>query len=117
MEPRQSTYRCGNRKREIANTGVVADGSVCHGLCGAQPAPSRPAAKRYVRSEMEKTREADIARFVVPAKRERVAALLTKIKSRKKIVDGLDHFTDFDPRYIIPIPTNQQTEQGIVELL
>jgi len=28
--------------------GVVADGSVCHGLCRAQPAPSRPAAKRNV---------------------------------------------------------------------
>lgn len=25
-----------------------ADGPVCHGLCGAQPAPSRPAAKRNV---------------------------------------------------------------------
>jgi murein L,D-transpeptidase YafK len=32
----------------IAQPGVVADGSVCHGLCRAQPAPSRPAAKRYV---------------------------------------------------------------------
>jgi len=31
--------------------GVVADGPVCHGLCGAQPAPSRPAAKRNVRAE------------------------------------------------------------------
>jgi hypothetical protein len=31
-----------------AQPGVVADGPVCHGLCGAQPAPSRPAAKRYV---------------------------------------------------------------------
>ena len=28
--------------------GVVADGSVRHGLCRAQPAPARPAAKRYV---------------------------------------------------------------------
>ena len=29
--------------------GVVADGPTCHGLCRAQPAPSRPAAKRCVR--------------------------------------------------------------------
>ena len=29
-------------------------GSVCHGLCGAQPAPSRPAAKRYVMPTIEK---------------------------------------------------------------
>ena len=33
--------------------GVVADGPICHGLCGAQPAPSRPAAKRYVKSQEE----------------------------------------------------------------
>jgi hypothetical protein len=33
--------------------GVVADGPVCHGLCGAQPAPARPAAKRYVRQKKE----------------------------------------------------------------
>ena len=33
----------------VTEPGVVADGSVCHGLCRAQPAPSRPAAKRYVR--------------------------------------------------------------------
>lgn len=31
-----------------AEPGVVADGPICHGLCEAQPAPSRPAAKRYV---------------------------------------------------------------------
>ena len=36
-------------KAMTAEQGVVADGSVCHGLCRAQPAPSRPAAKRYVR--------------------------------------------------------------------
>jgi hypothetical protein len=33
--------------------GVVADGPVCHGLCRPQPAPSRPAAKRYVEHMME----------------------------------------------------------------
>jgi hypothetical protein len=35
----------------IVEPGVVADGPVCHGLCGAQPAPSRLAAKRYVGRE------------------------------------------------------------------
>jgi hypothetical protein len=33
---------------KIGQPGVVADGPVCHGLCGTQPASSRPAAKRYV---------------------------------------------------------------------
>jgi len=46
------------RQHEDGEQGVVADGSLCHGLCGAQPAPSRPAAKRYVmRKKRDRIRE------------------------------------------------------------
>ena len=34
--------------RSCTQPGVVADDPVCHGLCRAQPAPARLAAKRYV---------------------------------------------------------------------
>jgi len=43
--PPVSRHQCNNQSTQ---QGVVADGPVCHGLCGAKPAPSRPAAKRYV---------------------------------------------------------------------
>src|SRR5512145_174073 len=48
--------------------GVVADGPVCHGLCGAQPAPSRPAAKRYVRlyDEMNTSEPSDHTVSTIP---------------------------------------------------
>ena len=39
--------------RRNTEPGVVADGPACHGLCRAQPAPSRPAAKRYVRPQQQ----------------------------------------------------------------
>jgi len=43
---------------KMVQPGVVADGSDCHGLCRAQPAPARPAAKRNVMPEkrMKNTR-------------------------------------------------------------
>ena len=43
--------------------------------------------------------------FIVPTKRERYRSLLANPKRRKKILDGLNHLTDLDPRYRTPVPS------------
>src|SRR5512145_3291699 len=45
--------------------GVVADDPVCHGLCGAQPAPSRLAAKRYVKLQTGGTMKTMLSAILV----------------------------------------------------
>ncbi len=43
--------------------------------------------------------------FIIPSKRARYATLLAKPTRRAKILDGLNHNRDFDPRYATPVPS------------
>ena len=44
--------------------------------------------------------------FIIPAKRERWRSLLANSKRRAKIVDGLNHLGDLDPRYATELPSS-----------
>jgi hypothetical protein len=72
--------------------GVVADGPVCHGLCRAQPAPSRPAAKRYVgRRIMARTRSSLYVQIIDPCRGGFIALEMihdTVRTSRKEDLEG-----------------------------
>lgn len=81
--------------------GVVADGPVCRGLCGAQPAPSRPAAKRKVR---QKETMKSVSLRVIGTVKSSVEATVDrdwgKVKSRVEIkpeyrggLKGLESFS------------------------
>ncbi len=47
-----------------------------------------------------------VSAFIVPAKRERYRTLLAHPKRRARILEGLNHCHDFDPRYATPIASN-----------
>jgi hypothetical protein len=47
--------------------------------------------------------EATIRAFVVASKRERLLGILSSTKRRKKAVESLNHFVDWDVRYAHPI--------------
>ena len=55
---------------------------------------------------MQTLEEALVDAFIVPAKRERYKGLLANRKRRAKLLDGLNHCHDFDPRYVTEIPSN-----------
>jgi hypothetical protein len=55
---------------------------------------------------MQSFEEALIDAFIVPAKRERYKGQLVKPKRRAKVLDGLNHCSDFDPRYATEVPSN-----------
>lgn len=55
--------------------------------------------------------------FVIPGKRERYIAFLATPKHRLKATADLDHFRDFDPRWIVQIPDDSQDSQAIFRLL
>lgn len=55
--------------------------------------------------------------FVVSEKQDRYAQSLRSPKDRKKLVDRLNHNHDFDPRFLLSIPSDRQTESTILELL
>jgi hypothetical protein len=48
--------------------------------------------------------DATIRTFIIPAKRDRYAALLANPKKRAKFLDGLNHCHDFDPRHATELP-------------
>ncbi len=50
--------------------------------------------------------DALIDAFIVPAKRERYKGQLIKPKRRAKLLDGLNHCSDFDPRYATELPSS-----------
>jgi hypothetical protein len=50
--------------------------------------------------------EATLRAFVVPAKRDRLIALLGSAKRRKRALDTLNHFTGWDPRWAEPISSS-----------
>lgn len=48
-----------------------------------------------------------IAAFVKRSKRDRYREILSNPRLRHKFTDQLAHFTDFDPKYRLPIPSNK----------
>jgi hypothetical protein len=58
-----------------------------------------------------------IAAFVKRSKRDRYREILANPRLRRKFTDQLAHFTDFDPRYRLAIPSNKLFVENIaVEL-
>jgi hypothetical protein len=55
--------------------------------------------------------------FVVPEKRARYLSLLESQRGRKKLLNGLNHCHDLDPRFAKLIPSSEQSEQSIENLL
>ena len=51
--------------------------------------------------------EALIASFVKRSKRVRYREILSNARLRRKFTQSLAHFTDFDPQYRLPIPSNK----------
>lgn len=48
-----------------------------------------------------------IAAFVKRSKRDRYREILSNPRLRHKFTNQLAHFTDFDPKYRLPIPSNK----------
>ena len=55
--------------------------------------------------------------FVVPTKRERVLALLSKPKRRGDVLDTLYHHAPLDPRCMTRVASHEQSARGIEALL
>ena len=55
---------------------------------------------------MRSLEEALVDAFIVPAKRERYKALLASRRRRAKLLDGLNHCRDLDPRYATEIASS-----------
>lgn len=55
--------------------------------------------------------------FSTSAKRARVGEMFSNRKRRAKFVDDLAYFRDFDPRYMVAIPSASQNAAGIEALL
>ena len=54
---------------------------------------------------MQSHEEALVDAFIIPAKRQRYKELLGNPRRRAKILNGLNHCSDFDPRYATEIPS------------
>lgn len=50
--------------------------------------------------------KAIVGTFFASARRERWLTLLANPKRRKDALDKLNHFHDFDPRYVTPLPSS-----------
>lgn len=55
--------------------------------------------------------------FVLPARRARLTRFLSHPKHRAKVLSSLDHFNDFDPRYMVDIAPAFQSAEGVAALL
>ena len=55
--------------------------------------------------------------FVIPEKRARYLSMLESKRGRKKLLNGLNHCHDLDPRFAKLIPSNEQSEGEIEKLL
>lgn len=58
-----------------------------------------------------------IAAFVKRSKRDRYREMLSNAHLRRKFVDQLAHFADFDPKYRIPIPSDKLFADNIAREL
>ena len=67
--------------------------------------------------EYDRHETAAIEAFVVSGKQERMLALLKKPKNRRKLTDMFAHFSEFDVRCIVEIPSRHQHVSDIVHLL
>ena len=56
-------------------------------------------------------------RFIAPPKRNRYQQLLSSERGRQRLIDSLDHFKDFDERYVQIIPANLHQPKLIEEIL
>jgi hypothetical protein len=57
--------------------------------------------------------QALIAAFVKRNKRDRYRQILSNPRHRRKLTNQLAHFTDFDPKYRLPIPSNKLFVENI----
>jgi hypothetical protein len=61
--------------------------------------------------------QALIAAFVKRSKRDRYREILSNPRLRQKLTNQLAHFTDFDPKYRVSIPSNKLfVENTVIEL-
>jgi hypothetical protein len=58
-----------------------------------------------------------IKSFFAPTKRERYLGMVSKPKTRKKLLLELAHFKSLDPRYLLVIPPNKQHAKDIAAIL
>ena len=61
--------------------------------------------------------EAFARNFIAPEKRARYLSLLQSKRGRNKLLNGLNHCHDLDPRFARLIPSNQDSERSIENLL
>src|SRR6267154_2383986 len=53
--------------------------------------------------------------FIARSKRERYAGFLGSAKARRKFIDALYHFNDFDPAVVVGLPASLETREGVLE--
>lgn len=58
-----------------------------------------------------------IAAFITRSKRDRYREFVSNPKLRRKFTSGLAHFSDFDPSYRLPIPSNKLFTDNIAREL
>jgi hypothetical protein len=51
--------------------------------------------------------------FVLRSKRERYAGFLGSAKGRRKFIDSLYHFNDFDPDVVVEVSSGSATREGV----
>jgi hypothetical protein len=61
--------------------------------------------------------EAIIRAFLMPSKCDRFLEMLANPKRRNKATAELAHFKWLDPRWVVPIPSNQQHPSSISQIL
>jgi hypothetical protein len=58
-----------------------------------------------------------LSAFVVKRKQARLIELLGSRKRRRDATRTLDHFRDLDPRFIVQLPSDEQTPESIARAL
>ena len=58
-----------------------------------------------------------LSTFIDKSKRARLAELLANPKRRREVTSALAHFRDLDPRWLITLPSDQQSPASIERLL
>ena len=58
-----------------------------------------------------------IAAFLVRPRRPRCIEFLANPRKRRKFLDSLYHFADFDPRVVVPLPHSAHTTAGVLREL
>ena len=58
--------------------------------------------------------ETGLVALIAPAKRDRVASFLGNAKRRRKFVDDLWHFRDWDPQAVVRLAASAQTSAAVL---